>query len=1168
MTISQDSQATTPAADARPLNVVGVGSSAGGLEALQQLLAGKHVAPDIALVMVQHLDPNHESLLAELLGRHARMPMEIVEHGMAVRPGRGYLIPPGQALEISGGRLLLSPFEEPRGQRRPIDQFLESLARDCGERAAAVILSGTGSDGAAGVRAIKEAGGLVFAQALDEAKYSGMPQSALDTGAVDLALPAAEIIAVATEYFVNRRELTTSGYDDEQFIERVAKHLFYRTGHDVSHYKPATLMRRIARRMSVVGARSSARYVQHLMEDGEEAQRLLTDILINVTEFFRDRAAFDALQRTALTDVLTGKGAGDEVRIWSCGCSSGEETYTLGMLVLETLDRVKANPKVSVFGTDIDEDALHTAREGRYTNAVADQVPREYLERYFEPTPEGYVVGPGLRKIVRFSTHSMIKDPPFSRLDLIVCRNVVIYFDAWLQGRVMPLFHYALAPGGYLFLGPSENLGGAEDTFEEIDGRAKIYRRAPGRSPPLNLPFLSPSTRTVQVEPASRTTPAPTSPEQVYDRLILGRHVPAYAVLNRHREIIYSGGPIGRFLELAPGRARLNIVEMVRGDLRDDVRGLLAAGVKADGEPRTRSFEGRIDGRTVPLLLVLEPLPEGKRMLVFQDRLDLRRDEENALAGQAAVASDDAYVRELERELETARQVVRTTVEELETSNEELKSSNEEMMSMNEELQSANEELSVVNDELKSKVDALNLANADLSNTIDSLQIGMIFLDAELAIRSFTPEAAAFFRFKDHDLGRPLADIRADFAMDGLLEAARRVLRRGSGEEVEVSTFDAAAELQVRVLPYRKADGVRDGVVLTFIPVTEMRQAARRLEATEAEARRQRDEIEQIYRVSPQAMGLLDAELRYVRLNDGLARINGITIEEHIGHTMLEIVPDLSEQVIAPAREVLETGKALLAQSVVGETAAAPGEAHSWEVDWYPIMEGDTVHAVGVNVRDVTKYIRMDRELRRVMLELQHRVKNMLANVMALINRARREEGDPKRVMADLVSRIQALANTHNLLTSRNWEGAELRALLLPELVAVYGEERIHLRGPEIQLNAKAVLAVSMAIHELATNAAKYGALSNDEGQLSVSWSRIDEGEGEVLVLKWKESDGPPVTPPARKGFGSTLIHSTIADSLSGEVNKTFHADGVELLARIPMTSLRDVPIDASAGPV
>ena len=574
---------TAPATEVRPLNVVGVGSSAGGLEALQQLLADREIAPDIALVMVQHLDPNRESLLAELLGRRTKVPLAMVEHGMAVRPGHVYLIPPGQALEMAGGRLMLSPFEEPRGQRRPIDRFLESLARDCGERAAAVILSGTGSDGALGARAIKEAGGLVFVQALEEAKYSGMPQSALDTGAVDLALPADEIIAVATEYFVNRRELTTSGYDDAQFIQRVAKHLFYRTGHDVSHYKPATLMRRIARRMSVVGARSSARYVQHLMEDGDEARRLLTDILINVTEFFRDAAAFDALQRTALTDILEAKDAGDEVRIWSCGCSTGEETYTLGMLVLETLERLRSRPKVSVFGTDIDDAALQIAREGRYPNAIAGQVPREYLERYFQPSAQGYAVGPELRRIVRFSTHSMIKDPPFSRLDLIVCRNVIIYFDAWLQARVMPLFHYALSPGGYLFIGPSENLGGSPDAFEEVDARAKIYRRAPGRSPPLDLPFLSQASRMTSVETEPRTAPSATSPENAYERLILGRHAPAYAVLNRQREVVYSGGPIGRFLELAP-RPR---PARHRGD------GARRPAGRGPGPPRRRRQDGR-----------------------------------------------------------------------------------------------------------------------------------------------------------------------------------------------------------------------------------------------------------------------------------------------------------------------------------------------------------------------------------------------------------------------------------------------------------------------------------------------------------------------------------------------------------------------------------------------
>jgi two-component system CheB/CheR fusion protein len=1150
--------------------IIGVGASAGGLEAFQDLVTSLNPGHELALVLVQHLDPNHESLLPELLAKKAKVPIVTIRDGMKVEPRSIYLIPPNASLTIAEGTLKLASFDTPRGQRRPIDLFFESLAEDQGSNCACIILSGTGSDGSIGVKAVKQAGGLVFVQDPKLAKYDGMPNSAIATSAVDLVLPTRDMVAVIDEYFNRRVGIEPSIENDREFIARVAKHVRYRTGHDFSHYKQATLLRRLARRMSVLGVNTPGEYLQRLISDGREAQQLFRDLLINVTSFFRDVEAFSVLRAEAIAKLITGKGPHEEVRIWVPGCSTGQEAYSIAIIAAEELSRTDARPKVSIFATDIDEEALHIARQAIYPNSIAEEISEDRIERYFTNTPQGFRVGPGIRDMVRVSTHSLIKDPPFSNLDLVSCRNLLIYFDEDLQSQVFPVFHYALKPDGYLLLGHSEHLGKHADLFQELNSPHRLFRRKPGPAKPVGR-TMAPLGHSFEFADILSEPPPQVEAfdQRAITDAILARHSPAHVVINNAREVIYASGRTGRFLELSQGGIRLNIVDLAKPELRTTVRGLLASLTLPEGRIRTREFQGEIDGNRIAVAVTAERLDEGSILIVFQDRLDFRRTDDNRpFLRETDEDPDNDYVRDLEEQLDSARQTIRTTVEELETSNEELKSSNEEMMSMNEELQSANEELSTINEELQNKVGELAQVNGDLRNLIDSTELATIFLDTDLRVRNFTPEARRYFRLVEHDSGRLFKDIKTDIEGHTLFECCERVLANRRSEQAELQTIDGVAELLARVVPYRTDAGQVGGIVMTFTPVTELRRAARRLKAAEAMATQRLSEIEELYRVAPQAMAMVDRDLKYVRVNQRLADMNGHPVEHHLGRSIPEILPKAAYKVVPCVRQVFETGESILGMEMIGETDAEPDVARRWEVDWYPLYRDDEIHAVGLNVRDVTKYKELELELRRVMRELQHRVKNMLGNVMALINRARRADGDPRAVLDTLSMRIRALANTHNLLTAQNWGPTRFADILKMELVDVYGAERVQLRGPELRLNTRATLALGMAFHELATNASKYGACSTEHGKVKVQWSRYDEGDGEKLLIRWVEEGGPSVVEPAEHGFGSRLIESTIKGSLGGALGMQWERSGLNCVIEIPFERATTINEDELTGPI
>jgi two-component system CheB/CheR fusion protein len=1132
--------------------VIGLGASAGGLEAFQSFLTAASPDAGLAYVLVQHLDPNHESMLAELLGRRTDMPVRQVTNGMAVEPNNVYLIPPNASLIIENARLRLSDFSEPRGFRRPIDVFFRSLAMDQGVNAACVVLSGTGADGSEGLRAVKEAGGLTLVQDPASAKYDGMPKSAVATGLVDKIMNVRDMPAAIRDYYDRGQSGLLDLPDISDFLLGVCEHLRHRVGHDFSQYKRSTMLRRIQRRMQVVGASGSAEYLERLRDKPDEADLLFRDLLINVTCFFRDSEAFDLLRREVIPALLQDKGASDTVRIWAPGCSSGEEAYSIAILMSEALARMRARPTVQIFATDIDEHMLQKARRASYPPSAVKDVPLELLDRYFFAQEDDYVLGQSIRDMVRISNHNLIKDPPFSRVDLIVCRNLLIYLNTSLQQRLIPVFHYALRPQGWLFLGPAENVAGRNDLFETVEPALKVYRRraAPRQSVPMPL-FVQPL-GLGELDPDRRRPNPATERADATVRRIMERHAPPHVVVNSRNDVVRASGRTGRYLELAEGTPSTTITDLAKRGLRSAVRAVLDAARISRKQSVKRDVRIDIDEDAAIFVdLVADPLNEDEILLVFYDVSAGRRGDAAEASSQVDAYSDEERIKQLEDELDETRLKLRTTIEELETSNEELKSSNEEMMSMNEELQSTNEELATVNEELKNKVDQVARANSDLQNFIESTQVPTIFLDRKMRIRSFTPAARSLFRFQDQDKGRLFSDMVTRTDQRQLEELGRTVLETGEAVEQEIAIEDGKESYVLRVLPYRDLNDAVDGVIFVFSDVTNIRKAQADLARNQDLARQRSHEIETLYKTAPVGMALVDRNRRYLKINQHFAQLNGEPIEAHIGRALHEILPGLSERMERPIAEVFDHAAAV---SNLEVSMRLDGDAvRDFLIDFYPYVEDGLVTAVGIILKDVTEIRRLEKDLRGLMDELQHRVKNTLATVASIVAQTVATKSDPAELLEALRTRIGALAATHNLLTLRNWRDASLQEIIEAELKPFDHEDRITISGPPVLLPPKPALTLTLTLHELATNAAKYGALAHEGGKLEIDWMVSVDSAGQELTLDWRESGTPGIgLQEVKESFGTRLIKNAVVHDLQGSCEHELRPDGLRCTVRFP----------------
>jgi two-component system CheB/CheR fusion protein len=1037
------------------VQVVGIGASAGGIESFRLFFEAMPPDNGMAFVIVLHMSADRKSMLAEIIARWTAMPVAEAEDGNLVKANHVYVIPPGHIGTLRQGRLRLRHLatDVPR-EAAPIDEFLDSLAADLGEDAIGIVLSGTGHDGALGLKGIRARGGLTLAQGTDGAapQHSGMPASAIATGAVDLIVPVQDMPGLLVR-IKDRHEAgvpaAASARQTDTWRLSICAILFERVGHDFSGYKEATFLRRVQRRMQVLGLSDIPAYVVRLQEDREEAMLLFRDLLIGVTTFFRDASAFAAVKQVVLPRLFEGKGAGDQVRVWVPGCATGEEAYSVAILLREHMDGLSDLPKVQVFATDIDEPAIGTARAGRYPATLLDGLSPERRDRFFSRHENSYVVAKEIRDLCTFSAHSLVRDPPFSRMNLVSCRNLLIYMDAELQATVIPAFHYALLPGGVLLLGSAETVTRHDGLFAPLEKEHRIFLRRDGPSPPLKAPLRS--------APHAPSTSARPKPDQQNGRTdwprslaiansrVLERFAPPFVVVREDGAVMHYSSHDGGFLLPALGPPSSSVFDLARRSLRHSLRAALRSAAET-GRTVEQAVPGDPDGAGA-VTLVVEPLrgqePDKPYLIVFKENGPAR-------SGPAPPGSDgartDSVAAEVDRELRDTREQLQSLAEEHETALEELRSSNEELHSVNEELQSSNEELETskeeiqsvneelqtVNAQLSMKVDELDRANSDLRNLFESTRVATVFLDQHMVIRAFTPEVASIYNLIPSDRGRPLTDIVSRLDYDDLRDDVGQVLKTLETLERRVSRRDGTAHYLLRIQPYRTPDSAVNGSLVTFV--------------------------------------------------------------------------------------------------------------------------------------DVTQIVEVEQHQRLLVDELNHRVKNMLTVVISLATQTLRRAGTLEEFSGVFLGRVHALTAAYSLLSRESWSAVQLDQIVAEELRPFMASDRTNvvIKGPPVFLHPRGALALGMAVHELATNAAKFGALSVPEGDVAVTWTVEHTKAGEHFLLDWIEQNGPPVKEPAKRGFGSMLIERALGYDLSGKATLEFLCEGVRATVRAPLSTKASDPPPAT----
>lgn len=910
--------------------IIGIGASAGGLEAFEAFFSGMPADEELnmAFVLVQHLAPDHKSMLTDLLKRYTRMPVVEVKDGIIVQPNCVYIIPPNREMSFFNGSLQLFKPIVPRGHRFPIDILFRSLAEDQHQRAICIILSGTGSDGTLGLRSIKNEGGIAIAQSIESSEFDGMPKSAIDTGLVDFILTPKEMPAqllACTNHTLS--QLIPSSSPSQSDIENSLRKIFVllrsRTGHDFSGYKPSTISRRIERRMAVNQISKPEDYVNYLQKSPEEIDALFHDFLIGVTSFFRDPGAFDALEQEVIPRIFEGKPEGSEIRAWICGCSSGEEAYSIAILLQEQLEKLELSYRVHVFASDIDTNAIEAARKGFFPVSIAGDISPDRLARYFILDSDGksYRIQKRIREMIIFSEQDVIKDPPFSRIDLLSCRNLLIYMGQNLQAKAISLFHFALASGGYLFLGTSETVSQFTSLYSTVSRKYKIYQRKETdriNKPKNTLPFFSqPLANKPQPDKTYSGTPKPRaeSLQVIAEKTLLHEVVHAGILINQNGDILYLHGRTGMYLEPATGEASAyNVLKMAREGLKSElvlaVRLTASRGetirrtgirVKTNGDYTTVNLSViPVEGTTAenpatPLYMVVLALaeyplgqlsntaePTGNADETLEARIVLLQDEL-----QQSIQDRDDFIQSASEEQQSSNEELKSANEELQSINEELQSTNEELESSKEELQSLNEELSTINTELETKVLDLSQVNNDIDNLLTGTGIGTIFLDMQLRILRFTPSATQIIRLIKSDVGRPIVNFVSTLkGYDQLENDIQGTLDNLIPKEVEVQTL-AGAYYLMRILPYRTTDNRIEGAVVNFINIDKIKQAEKALaEATEVQR------LAAVMRDAYDAIILQDLKGTILAWNPSAERIYGWSEAEALTKNISALIPE------------------------------------------------------------------------------------------------------------------------------------------------------------------------------------------------------------------------------------------------------------------------------------
>ena len=1304
--------------------VVAVGASAGGVEALKDFVSCLPNDSPASFVVLQHLAPDHETQLPDILRRATSLPVLEAQQDTQVEPGHIYVLMPDRYVTIVDHGLFVEAPTEPRGLRLPIDFFMRSLADTAGEQAVGVILSGTGSDGTLGLRAIKGAGGVALAQSPETALYDGMPTAAIDAGVVDQVGDIESLCKFIGEIAESIGEPNVDGPYTRRDVAGILALMKARTGHDFAAYKEGTIGRRVKRRMNLLRYDTVDAYLEHLRDNADELRQLFDDLLINVTCFFRDEGIWERVAEDGLSQLgKDWKDGSEPIRIWVPACSTGEEAYTLAILMEEECAKAGSQCEWQIFATDLDTNAVAHGREGLYADSIADDVSPERLRKFFKRESGGWRVKKSLREKVVFANQNVLTDPPFSRLNMISCRNLLIYLDHQHQTRLIETFHFALQEDGYLLLGTSENTTTRERIFRTIDNKAHLYQRLPGRSTATlgartEIKSDPQGIKSVKTRSALR--------RELFDqvsRSLLKRYAPAAVAIRQSGDIAYFYGPVRRFLELPEGEPSNSIYDLLPPSLRSRAREAQQLVAKGETTSRLRA-KMRLDERPVTILVECEQIRDDDDALYL---LTFIEHEDEKPVDQPPAETDSKYLSQLEGELAIVREDLQTTVEELETSNEELKASHEEAVAANEELQSTNEELETsreelqslneelitVNNQLEEKITEVERSTDDMRNLLTSTRLPVLFLDPNLKISGFTPTLSQLVEVRETDMGRPVTELAFRVDDEDLIDDIHKTLEELGSVERTIEAENNCVYLR-RIQPYRTSDERISGVVVTYNDISQQAATASLLRTRERQQRI-------IAELGQTALGARDLSrffddlcsalriammcdyakvLRYEAETDDLLMVAGIGWRSGLvgsakvssgvgsqgGYTLQAEAPVLVEDgesedrfdypdlltrhnvvsgiscpikvggkpwgviglhdreagkfreedliILQAAANIaastimqIERENALARESLMLSLAVKTADMGIWFVDpendeatWDERLrqiigvntergrpkvsrfmdliheddremvrgglartiqdgepfesefrlvrpDGEVIWLVGRGERlidhgrtlliginsDITERKANEEQNRFMMRELDHRVKNLLAIILSIAKITQKSADSTRGFVEGFEKRLHAMARTHSLLADGRWNGAHLETLIQDELAHTQHEGNITIEGPDVAVLPAAAQALAMALHELCTNALKYGSLRNANGQLDVRWDIVTKDGQRFLDFEWRESDGPKVTPPAESGFGTTVIERILMAQLGAETRIRYEEDGLIVQCRFPM---------------
>jgi len=1183
------SQASSPSSEraTRPdvFPVVGIGASAGGLEACTTMLSHLPLDSGMAFVLVQHLDPKHESVLSDLLARSTRMPVMQVQDGVEVHPNHLYVIPPNRSIELVGGTLKLSPRVTEHGLSMPIDLFLRSLADQRKTQAFGVILSGTGSDGSLGIEAIKAEGGVTFAQDEESAKYNGMPHSAVQTGSVDFVLPperiAVDIARIAKHRATHLEQLHTEpqenrgpqekwGPERDSPLNTLFRLLKKTKGVDFASYKPSTIERRVFRRMALQRITSLEDYVQRLTETPHEIEALYQDLFIKVTRFFRDPEVFEALEQQVFPVFLQENNKEQPIRLWVPGCSTGEEVYSLAISLLEFLSKKDSVRQVQIFGTDINETNLKKARPGLYMENISLDVSPERLRRFFLKADPGYQISKGIRDICVFAKQDISKDPPFSRLDLISCRNLLIYLGPSLQNRVFPLFHYALKPNGHLLLGNAEAVGTFTHLFTPVDKTHRIFVKKAGANRDLSS-FIFPRHRETKEEnePAAAKHGRGFNVQDEAERVILANYAPAGVIINDDFDILQFRGQTGDFLRPAPGKASLNVLKMAREGLLLELRALVTKAQKVHAPVRKEGVPVKYNGGfrdiTLEVFPIAGPSSQGRFYLV----LFKEQPPKSSAAGARKPASAQSRAGErelvqLKQDLSATKEYLQSIIEEQEATNEELKSANEEILSSNEELQSTNEELetakeelqstneelTTVNEELQTRNAELNRINSDLNNLYSSVNLPVVMLGRDLRIRQFTPLAEKVLKLIRSDLGRPIGDINLRIGVPQLESLLTEVIENGTVKEQDVQD-QTGRWYSLRVRPYKTDDNRIDGAVIVLVDVDELTRISEGLQMS-------RDFAEAILETTREPVLVLDQRHRVQRVNRAFCEMFHVASQDVKDRFLYGLgngqwnIPELQVHL----EGVLSTDEVFQDFEVEHDFPAIG--RRSLLLYGRRIVQDGNQPMVLLAIHDVTARKQKDlqqaqsslKEKEVLLKEIHHRVKNNLQVISSLlrVQSQHAEDRSPIEILRESQNRIRSMALIHEKLYGSDdlakIDFKQYVESLSSHLLVAYGADpdsiRFQITANQIFLDVDAAIPLGLILNELLTNVLKHAFPGDRRGRINIE---LDQQDHQVRLTVQDDGVGLPKDFDLKHAVSMGLeLVNTLTDQLEGTIEA--HVDG------------------------